>query len=146
MEAVFTASGRLTRPNGASLVGPEAIAVGQSQSFARFRAPHHVSSDHIIDLDGDSARLRANLIAMHLWADQERDPNTLQTHFLTGGVLHALLVRTNQGWRLSELSAQYLANRERVRRDARDREITQPRSACSTSTYRKGSWLTFAAA
>jgi hypothetical protein len=58
--------------------------------------------NHIIDLDGDSARLRANLIAMHLWADQERDPNTLQTHFLAGGVLHALVVRTNQGWRLSE--------------------------------------------
>lgn len=26
MEAVFTASGRLTRPNGASLAGPDAIA------------------------------------------------------------------------------------------------------------------------
>ena len=104
MEAVFTASCRLTRTNGASLVGPEAIAAGQSESFARFRATHHVSSDHVIDLDGDSARLRANLIAMHLWADQERDPNTLQTHFLAGGVLHALVVRTGRGWRLSELS------------------------------------------
>ena len=70
MEAVFTTSGRLTRPNGGSLVGPEAIAAGQSESFARFRATHHVSSDHVIDLDGDSARLRANLVAMHLWADQ----------------------------------------------------------------------------
>ena len=66
MEAVFTASGRLTRPNGASLTGPEAIAASQSESFARFRATHHVSSDHIIDLDGDSARIRANLVAMHL--------------------------------------------------------------------------------
>ena len=32
MEAVFTASGRLTRPNGASLVGPEAIAAVQSRA------------------------------------------------------------------------------------------------------------------
>ncbi|WP_182897337.1 nuclear transport factor 2 family protein [Microbispora sp. H10830] len=68
---MFTASGRLTRPNGASLVGSEAIAAGQSESFARFRATHHVSSDHVIDLDGDSARLRANLIAMHLWGRPE---------------------------------------------------------------------------
>ncbi|MGW0810430.1 nuclear transport factor 2 family protein [Nonomuraea sp. NPDC002799] len=45
IEAVFTAGGRVTRPNGASLVGPEAIAAGQSESFARFRATHHVSSD-----------------------------------------------------------------------------------------------------
>ena len=104
MAMVFTASGRVTRPNGASLIGPESIAASQSQSFARFHATHHVSSDHVIDLDGDTARLRANLIAMHLWADQERDPNTLQTHFLAGGVLHALGVRTGRGWRLSELS------------------------------------------
>jgi SnoaL-like domain len=52
MEAVFTASGHLTRPHGPSLLGPEAIAAGQIESFARFRATHHVSSDHIIDLDG----------------------------------------------------------------------------------------------
>jgi hypothetical protein len=87
MEAVFTASGRLTRPNGAHLVGPAAIAAGQSESFARFRATQHVSSDDVIDLDGNSARLRAKLIAMHLWADDERDPNTIQTYFLAGGVL-----------------------------------------------------------
>jgi hypothetical protein len=104
MEAVFTASAHVTRPNGASLTGPEAIAASQTESFARFRATHHVSSDHVIDLDGDSACIRANLIAMHLWADQERDPNTLQTHFLAGGVLHGLVIRTGQGWRLSELS------------------------------------------
>lgn len=104
LASVFTAGGRLTRPNGSSTVGPEAIADQQSESFARFRATHHVSSDHVIDLDGDSAQVRANLIAMHLWADQERDPHTLQTHFLAGGVLHAFVERTGQGWRLSELS------------------------------------------
>jgi SnoaL-like domain len=104
MEAVFTASGRMTRPNGASLTGPGAIAASLGESFARFRATHHVSSDHIIDLDQDSARIRANLIAMHLWADTERDPNTLQTHFLAGGVLHALALRTSRGWRISEVS------------------------------------------
>jgi hypothetical protein len=104
MEAVFTAGATLTRPNGASTVGPEAIATGHGESFARFRATHHVSSDHVIDLDGDTARLRANLIAMHLWSDQHRDPNTLQTHFLAGGVVHALAIRTDRGWRLNELS------------------------------------------
>lgn len=30
---------------------------------------------------------------MHLWADQERDPNALQTHFVAGGVLRVLAVR-----------------------------------------------------
>ena len=104
VDAVFTGDARLTRPGGASLVGVEAIAAGQSESFARFLATQHLSSDHVVDLDGDGARLRANLVAMHLWADDARDPHTLHTHFLAGGVLHALAVRTGRGWRLSELS------------------------------------------
>lgn len=104
VEAVFCPGGRLVRPNGAALTGPEAIAAGQNESFARFRATHHVSSDYVFDLNGDTARLRANMIAMHLWADTERDPNALQTHFVAGGVLRALAVRTGQGWRLSELA------------------------------------------
>lgn len=108
MEAVFTAGGRLTRPNGTCLVGPEAIAAAQRESFERFRATHHVSSDHVVDLDGTGdggrARLRANLTAMHLWADQERDPNGLEAHFLAGGVLNAVAARTGRGWRLTELS------------------------------------------
>lgn len=104
LEGIFAEGGRLTRPRGASLIGPEEIATGQSESFARFMATHHVSSDHVVDLDGDSARIRANLIAMHLWAEQARDPNSLQTYFLAGGVLHALAVRTCRGWRLGELS------------------------------------------
>jgi hypothetical protein len=85
MEAVFTASGPLTRPNGPSLVGPEAIAAGQSQSFAASGQPT-TSAPTTSSTSTGSARLRANLIAMHLWANQERDPNTLQTHFLAGGV------------------------------------------------------------
>ncbi len=34
-------------------VGIRPHAAGQSESFARFRATHHVSSDHVIDLGGD---------------------------------------------------------------------------------------------
>ena len=99
MGAVFNASGRLTRPNGASLVGSEAIAAGQSGSFARFRATHHVRSDHVIDLDGDSARLQANLIATHPWADPERDPNTPRTHFLASRVMTRRTTCVSAGFR-----------------------------------------------
>jgi hypothetical protein len=72
-------------------------------SFARFRATHHVTSDHVIDITADTAQLRANLTAMHLWADDECDPNLLETHFVAGGVLLALAIRTSDGWRISEL-------------------------------------------
>jgi SnoaL-like domain len=62
-----------------------------------------VLTDHVAERDGDTVRVRANLQAMHLWADAHRDPHELQTHFVAGGVIQAVAVRTPAGWRLSEL-------------------------------------------
>lgn len=92
-------------PDGSADVGPEAIAARKARVFSRFRATHHVTSDHIIDLKGDTARLRANMTAMHLWSEEECDPMSLETHFLAGGVFEASAVRTPDGWRFKELSA-----------------------------------------
>ena len=103
MAATFTPDGRFVAPNGAAIVGPEAIAADRIKSFSRFRATHHVTSDHIIDFDGDTARLRANMTAMHLWSDEESDPRSLQTHFVAGGVFEAVAVCNADGWRFSEL-------------------------------------------
>jgi ketosteroid isomerase-like protein len=103
--AIFTTDGRLVSPNGASVVGPEAIAAEKSKSFDRFRATHHVTSDHIIDFEGDTARLRANMTAMHLWYEEESDPRSLQAHFVAGGVFEGVAVRTADGWRFSELAS-----------------------------------------
>jgi len=61
MAVAFTPDGRFVAPNGAAVVGSEAIAADRIKSFSRFRATHHVTSDHIIDFDGDTARLRANM-------------------------------------------------------------------------------------
>ncbi len=104
VDATFAPDGRIVSPNGTALVGRDAIFSGQNTSFARFRSTHQVTSDYVIDLDGDTARLRANVTAMHLWAAEESDPNALQSHFVAGGVLSAVAVRTGDGWRLSELS------------------------------------------
>lgn len=104
VEATFTPNGRYVRPNGSAAVGPEAIA-SEAKTFSRFRAMQHVTSDHIIDLEGDIARLRANMIAMHLWSEEESDPRSLQTHFVAGGVFEAAAVRTADGWRFKELKS-----------------------------------------
>ncbi|MFZ5966462.1 MAG: nuclear transport factor 2 family protein [Bacillota bacterium] len=103
--ATFTPDGRFISPNGAAVIGPETIAAEKAKSFSLFRATHHVTSDHIIDLEGDTARLRANMTAMHLWSDEESDPRSLQTHFVAGGVFEAAAVRTAGGWRFRELKS-----------------------------------------
>lgn len=103
--ATFTPDGRYVSPNGAAVVGPEAIASEKAENFSRFRATHHVTSDHIINLEGDIARLRANMTAMHLWSDKESDSRSLQSHFVAGGVFEAVAVRTNDGWRFKELKS-----------------------------------------
>jgi len=72
-KATFTSDGRYVRPNGATAVGPEAIARDTARSFRRFRATQHITTDPIIDFEGETARLRANFTAMHLWAGEESD-------------------------------------------------------------------------
>ena len=104
VEAMFTPDGRYILPNGAAVVGPKAITAQKIKTFSRFRATHHVTSDHIIEFDGDTARLRANMTAMHLWSADVSDPLSLQSHFVAGGVIEAIVVHTVDGWRFSELS------------------------------------------
>src|SRR4029450_8672974 len=66
--ATFTPDGRVGRPNGAALVGRGGILSGQNESFVRFRVTHHMITDHLIERDRDTIRVRANMQAMYLWA------------------------------------------------------------------------------
>ncbi|WP_405138756.1 nuclear transport factor 2 family protein [Nocardia sp. NBC_01388] len=100
----FAADGRIVRPNGAAVVGHDNILESQSTSFARFRATHHVTGDHLVEIDGGTARMRANLTAMHLWSPEESDSHSLETHFLAGGVFDVRATRTGSGWRLTEMA------------------------------------------
>jgi hypothetical protein len=102
-EATFAPEGKIVRPNGAELVGPAVICDGQNESYARFRATHHVMTNYVVDLAGERARVRANVIATHLWAPGQGDPNALESHFTAGGVITAELVRLERGWRITTL-------------------------------------------
>jgi len=102
--ATFTPDATMTRPNGTTVTGREAILSRQSESFARFRATQHMLTDHLVELDGDVARLRVNVQAVHLWGEGRHDPAELASHFVAGGVLRAAARRTPDGWRLSEIA------------------------------------------
>jgi SnoaL-like domain len=103
-ESSFAPDGRIVRPNGTSLTGPHEISRGQNESFARFRATHHVITDHVIDFEPDRAHVRANVVAMHLWAPGHGDPNSLNSYFVAGGVLSVDVVRLGDAWRITRLS------------------------------------------
>ena len=80
-QSTFAPAGKMVRPNGAETVGPAAICEGQNESFARFRATQHVMTNHVVDLAGEHARVRANVIATHLWGPEQGDPVALEPRY-----------------------------------------------------------------
>jgi hypothetical protein len=65
--SIFTAEAKVTRPNGASLSGPKEISASHEKSFARFEGSQHLLTGHDISIHGNTATVRANLVAMHMW-------------------------------------------------------------------------------
>jgi len=104
VKATFASNGKIVRPDGSALAGWKDILDSQNKSFARFRATHHVMTDLIADIEGNKAKVRANLTAMHLWNFNESDPNSLTSHFAAGLVCSAIAIQTNDGWRINEIS------------------------------------------
>ena len=102
--SILTPQARVTRPNGASLIGPEEISASHQKSFTRFEGSQHFVTGHDISLDGSTATVRANLIAMHMWQGSKTDANKLDNFFIAGGVIHATLTQSDGQWRISEMS------------------------------------------
>src|SRR6478736_1066963 len=75
VKATFTSDAKIIRPDGAEIVGQENILDGHLKSFARFKATHHVITNVIVDINNDTATLRSNIIANHVWADNENNPS-----------------------------------------------------------------------
>ncbi len=104
IKATFASDGKMVRPDGSAIVGWKDILDGQNKSFARFRATHHAMTDLVADIEGNKAKVRANLTAMHLWNFNESDPNSLTSHFAAGLVCSVTTIRTIDGWRINEIS------------------------------------------
>jgi ketosteroid isomerase-like protein len=100
----LTTDARMTRPNGASLVGPEEISASHKQSFARFEGSQHFLTTPDISIEGDTAAVRANLIAMHMWQGSNTNANHIENFFVAGGVVSAKLIQADGHWKISQLS------------------------------------------
>ena len=103
VQATFTIDAKIIRPDGTAIVGQESILDAHIKSFARFKATHHVITNFIVSINNDMATLRSNIIANHLWADNENNPSLNNKHFLADGVFSAQAIKVNNHWRISEL-------------------------------------------
>src|SRR5262245_36151343 len=103
LERFFMPDARVVRPNGAMLVGPATISQSHRESMARFSSTQHLLSSQDVAIEGETASVRANLVAMHLWPDARGNANSPENYFLAGGVITAGFVRTSEGWRISKV-------------------------------------------
>jgi hypothetical protein len=107
MSQLFADDAKIVRPNGAVTTGPKEIGDSHSRGLSRFRATQHLTSGFIITLTHDtSAEFRANLVAMHLWAEGHGDPNANpnDNYFLAGGVITGHVLLGASGWRITEIA------------------------------------------
>ena len=114
MSQIFADDAKIVRPNGAVTTGPKEIGDSHSRSLSRFQATQHLTSGFIITLKDDtSAAFRANLVAMHLWAEGQGDPNVdpNDNYFLAGGVITGDVILEASGWRMTELANQVIWRR-----------------------------------
>ena len=102
-EATFADDAKIIRPDGSEMTGRKNILEGHIKSFARFKATHHVITNFIIDIKNNTATLRSNVIANHMWADNEDNPSLNNKYFLADGVFSAGVKKVDNQWRISEL-------------------------------------------
>lgn len=95
--SVFTEQGSFRFAAGGH-DGVAGMAEFTAAMMRKWRRTHHVAAGHLIDLDGDRAHVRGNLIATHVHPHDENDI------FQAGDRFHGEAVRTGAGWRFAWLS------------------------------------------
>lgn len=94
-ESLFAGRAVVTFPVGGH-EGLDGLAAFHRDALAKFDRTQHLNSPALVDLDGDRATLRANLISTQVLPSQEL--------FVTGTSVHGEARLTAHGWRLCVLS------------------------------------------
>ncbi|WP_371496235.1 nuclear transport factor 2 family protein [Kitasatospora sp. NBC_00374] len=101
----FTEDVRVETPVG-DHVGIGGLAESQQTALSRFARTQHLGANHLIDLDGDRATVRWNVIMthVHLASTQQERGEEPGGHFDVGGTFDGEVVRTAEGWRFRRLA------------------------------------------
>jgi hypothetical protein len=98
---VFTDDVRLHFPIGTHH-GIAGVAEFHYRAKVRFARTIHLSGNHVVQLDGDRARVRCHMVATHVHHPSPEAPDRIGELFDLGGHGSGEAVRTPRGWRLRE--------------------------------------------
>lgn len=103
VRSYFTESATVEYPVGQAAGATDIAELIDGRGMAPFQRTHHVTTNHIVDLDDDQAAVRFNLIATHVFADdvRERLGEGPGARFTVGDYYEGEVVRTEAGWRFS---------------------------------------------
>lgn len=101
LRSVYTDDVTVDFPMSAGQVqGVDVLADFGRRRFAAFERTQHLSTNHLIELDGDRATVRVDQISIHV--QRAEAPGS---HFDAGVVDRFEAVRTTDGWRLARAQA-----------------------------------------
>jgi hypothetical protein len=103
MRAIFTADATAKTPGGVA-EGIDALTAQASRNHAPDVRIQHVITDVLIDLDGDSASVRANLVVTFAGTPDGNAPAT-GTRLRVGEVYRFTARRAPDGWRLASVES-----------------------------------------
>jgi SnoaL-like protein len=95
LRSIFTDDVIIEMP-GLTHTGFDGLLEFQEWMLSLWQQTLTCTTDHVVEIHGDEATLRGNLLAGHVHRDD--DPGT---HFHVGASLEADARRTNAGWRLT---------------------------------------------
>jgi hypothetical protein len=106
VRSYFTDDAEVDYPVGTAMGAADISTLIDGRGMAPFQRTQHVTSNHIIDLDGNRADVRFNLIATHVHSEEVRrtlgqEPGA---HFTVGDYYEGQVVRTEAGWRFRRQS------------------------------------------
>lgn len=118
--SIFTEDGRFEFSMGGH-DGVAGMAEYTAAMMGKWRRTHHVAAGHLIEIDGDQARVRGNLIATHLHPQEAtgatpeqpaqppgrsgaQEPRRAPEPFQVGDRFEGEAVRTDAGWRFARLA------------------------------------------
>lgn len=105
LRSLFIEEATVRTPGGLA-EGREALVAQASRNHPPDERIQHVITNVLIDLDGDRANVRANLVVHSAsLADGEKPAPAPPVRYSLGEVYHFGAVRTGDGWRLSRVEA-----------------------------------------